>query len=241
MQLKFWLTALLFGLTVSAFGQTTSKVEVKSLKTYFDGNYAGQKQFFLPAEIGIFLPKVLLIKRKKPALQLKAENLSSFIKATRFLYASEYSTNQISDRLWFPSIEYRGKIYAFAGEHFDVEADAKIFNSFLMESGLKVENEREASELATLYLTITRGYLENGGRLILQSVEDVPLSYRKDKEGETNRLGKIVVALKTASLSDSFDVELFTWEMALGKVNKWIFKIKTNGQIEVHTQTIGKL
>jgi len=239
---NLWRIAGIFWLAGTVFTQTDAGVETKNLAAYYNGNYSGRKQFALPAQIDRFLPKVLLVTRSgKLASTYREDKLVSFIKRTRFLIASEYTTAKLSDRLWFPSVEFNGKRYIFAGEHFDTEADAKIFNLFLKEANLKIENEREAAELANLFFSVTRGYFENKGKLILSGVEDVPLSYRKAKEGETKRLQKIIVSPTAKMIDGSYEVELYTWEMALGEVTKWSFKIQSDTRIEVQTGIIGKL
>lgn len=242
MLVNFRRIVVMFWLVGSALAQADSKVETKNLQTYYNGNYAGRKQFALPAKIDRFLPQVLLVTRsEKLASTYREDKLVSFIKRTKFLIASEFTTAKLSDRLWFPSVEFNDKRYVFAGEHFDTEADAEIFNLLLKEANLKIESEKEAAELANLYFSVTRGYFENKGKLVLSGVEDVPLSYRKAKEAETNRLQQIVAAPKIKPVGKSYEVELFTWEMALGEVKKWTFKIQRDAQIENQSKVLGKL
>lgn len=243
MQMKFWQIAMIFGLAVNAFAQTDSKVEAKNLEAYYNGNYSGRKQFVFPARIGKFFPKVLLIKRtRKPSHNYREQKVASLAKAINFFDATEYvSKGNVSDRSWFQSIEVKGKTYIFSGESFGIETDAEIFNLFLKQANLKIESEKEAAELANLYFSITRGYFENRGKLILSGVEDVPLSYRKAKESETKRLQEIVAAPTSKVVGKNYEVELFTWEMALGEVKKWSFKIQPDAQIEVQSEIIGKL
>jgi hypothetical protein len=242
MPMKLWQIVMIFGLVATAFAQTNSRIETKSLEAYYNGNYSGRKQFVLPALIDRFLPKVLLVRRnERPFSTFGEEKLVSLIKKTRFLEASEYSVTQIHDRLEFPSIEFGNSRYIFAGENFKTKADTEIFNLFLKEANLRIDSEKEAAELANLYFSVTRGYFENKGKLILSGVEDVPVSYRETKEVEAKRLQQIVAAPKTKRAGESFEVELFTWEMALGEVKNWTFKIQRDAQIELQSKVIGKL
>ena len=250
-----WQIAIILMLTISVWAQDDSKIVAQNLATYYNGDYSGVKQFVLPVSINRFLPEVLLIERKKEiAFKTETNTFALLFKKAKILNALKYvdlrakkngdgtvTVKSVSDRTRFPSVEFKDKIYIFAGEHFDTKADAEIFNLFLKEANLKIENEKEAAELANLYFSVTRGYFENKGKLILSDVEDVPLSYRKAKEAEAKRLQEIVVAPKAKLVGESYEVELFTWEMALGEVKNWSFKIQPDAQIEVQSEIIGKL
>jgi hypothetical protein len=233
---------MIFGLIANAFAQTTSTIETKNLKVYYNGDSLGRKQFIFPAQIGKFFPKVLLVRSNKKLFStFGEEKLSSLIKRIKFFGASQYSITKIDDRSEFPCIEFGSKRYIFAGENFDTDTDTEIFNIFLKRVNLKIESEKEAEELANLYFSVTRGYFENSGKLILSKVEDVPLSRRKSKEAETKRLKEIIVSPMSKTADGSYEVELYTWEMALGEIKKWNFKIQTNAQIEVKSEIVGKL
>lgn len=242
-------------LTANVWAQSDSKIAARNLATYYNGTYSGNEQFVLSTPVTRFLPEVLLVERKKETtFKTKVRKFALLYKKINLLNALEYvdlrekkngdgtaTVRSVSHRLRFPSIKFNDKIYIFAGENFNTEADAEIFNLFLKEANLEIENEREAAELANLYFSVTRGYFENRGKLILSGVEDVPPSYRKAKEAETKRLQQIISAPQSKLAGGSYEVEFFTWEMALGEVKKWNFKIQPNAQIEVQSEVISKL
>lgn len=242
MLMKLCQMVVILGLVAIAFAQTNSTIETTSLETYYEGSYSGRKQFILPARISKFFPKVLLVRNNRKLLSaFEEKKLVSLLKTIKFFSSSQYSVTTIHDRSEFPCVEFDGSRYIFAGESFDIDTDTEVFNLLLGKADLKIESEKEAAELAYLYFSVTRGYFENRGKLILSGVEDVPLSYRQAKEAEAKRLLEIVSAPKTKLVGKSYVVELFTWEMALGEVRKWEFKIHSDAQVEVQSETIGRL
>jgi hypothetical protein len=216
------------------------------------GNKIKYRLVVLPNSLNDTLTKLQIAKGKEKSYSYQTAHLKTFFQNITFLRIAEYfetgvvknkdgtfTARMISHPAFYPAVFYREKIYLFTES--DVSTDAEIFNLFLKQANLKIESEKEAAELANLYLLFTRGYFENKGKLILSGVEDVPLSYRKAKEAETKRLREIVVAPKSKLVGGNYEVELYTWEMALGEVKKWNFKIQPDAQIEVQSEIIGKL
>lgn len=215
------------------------------------GNKVKYRLVVLPTSLNDTLTKLQIAKGNEKSYSYQTAH-KTFFQNILFLRIAEYfETGVIKNKdgtftarmrshpAFYPAVFYREKIYLFTEG--DVSTDAEIFNLFLKEANLKIESEKEAAELANFYLSVTRGYFENKGKLILSDVEDVPLSYRKAKEAEMKRLREIVAAPKSKLVGESYDVELYTWEMALGEVKKWNFKIQPNAQIEVQSEVIGKL
>ena len=248
-------TVIALILAAHGLAQSDSGITSTTLATYINGNYSGNKLYVLPTVVAKVLPKVLIVERRKEiSIKVKSHRLASLIRKSKLFSATQYidlrprrnndgtvSVTYFFDEVRFPGIEFNGARYVFAGAHCDTSADARIFNLFLKEADLRIESEKEAIELANLYLSITRGYFENQGKLILSGVEDVPPSYRNAEEAETNRLREIVAAPKSTRVGDNYEVELYTWEIFRGEVSRWTFKIQSDAHIEVQSEIIGKL
>jgi len=193
-----------------------------------------------------------IAKGNEKSYSYQTAHLKTFFQNILFLRIAEYfeagivknkdgtfTARMTSHPAFYPAVFYKEKIYVFRES--DVEANTEIFNLFLKEANLRIESEKEAIELANLYLSITRGYFENKGKLILSSVEDVPPSFRNGKKSEMNALREIVAAPKCTRVGDNYEVELYTWEIFRGEVSRWTFKIQSDAHIEVQSEIIGKL
>lgn len=239
---------------LSLFGQSGLSVE-KQMSTVKE-NKVGSRSVVLPNTLSDRLTKLQVAKGNKKNYNFQTAQLKKIFQKINLLRVAEYfdvQTKIIKNRdgtftaiggmrshpAFYPAILYKEKIYLFTESN--AETDTEIFNLFLKEANLKIENEKEAAELANLYFSITRGYFENKGKLILSDVEDIPLSYRDRKEAETERLQKVITEPKTKLVGDSYEVELYTWEIFHGEVKKWSFKIRLDAQIEVQSEIIGKL
>jgi hypothetical protein len=239
-------TTLLAG---SLFGQSNLSVErrIPTVKK----NKVLVRMIVLPITLNDKITKLLVAERKVSykfgSIQLNkafqnilllrvAENFETGIVKNK---DGTFTARMQSHPAWYPAVSYKKKLYVFTESNPDT--DAEIFNIFLKRVNLKIENEAEALELANLYFSVTRGYFENRGKLILSKVEDVPLSYRERKEEETKRLKEAIISSKVKVIDGNYEVELFTWEMVLGEVKKWNFKIQPDAQIEVQSEIFGKL
>jgi hypothetical protein len=235
---------------LSLFGQSNLIVE-KQMPTV-KGNKVKYRSVIFPNTLSDRLTKLLIAKGHEKNYDFQNTRLKRIFQKVPFLRVAEYfesgvvknkdgsfTATIVSHPAFYPAIFYEDKLYVFSESEF--KTDAEIFNLFLEKANLKIENEREAAELANLYFSVTRGYFENKGKLILSGVEDVPLSYRKDNESETKRLQEVITSPRTKMTDGSYEVELYTWEIALGEVKKWNFKIQPDAQVEVESTIIGKL
>jgi hypothetical protein len=237
-------------LVANLFGQTNLSVE-KQIPTVRANKFKLQ-EVVLPSSLNDTISKLLITKGNQKSYKFQTVRLKKiFLKYTLFRVTEYFESGVVKNKdgtftsrmqshpAWYPSVLHNKKLCVFSESN--VETDTEIFNLFLKQAKLKIENEQEALELANLYFSVTRGYFENRGKLILSKLEDVPLSYRTSKEAETKRLREIVVSPMSKTADGSYEVELYTWEIALGEVRKWTFKIQENAQIEVKSEVVGKL
>lgn len=252
--LSILIVNLLFA--INLFGQASVIAEVQMPAVR--GKRVKKQQVVLPSSLTGKLTKLLIVKDREKRYTFQNVRLEKLFQKIPLYRVAEYSDIQtriiknkdgtftavggmVSHPSWYPALYYNYKLYVFRESHSDVVANTEIFNLFLKEANLRIESEKEAIELANLYLSITRGYFENKGKLILSSVEDLPPPFRNGKESEMNALREIVAAPKSTRVGDNYEVELYTWEIFRGEVSRWTFKIQSDAHIEVQSEIIGKL
>jgi hypothetical protein len=206
----------------------------------------------LPLSLKKELSRLLLTDLRVPSPSIGPRLDGSSNKALGFLQVANYfetkprtdrkgitTVRSISHPVFFPALSFRKRLYVFSET--DPRSDTEIFNIFLKEADWKIDSGAKAAELVKLYFSATRLYFETRGKLILADIDDVPISYRNANADETKRLQRIVVSPKTKPVDASYEVELYTWEMVLGEVTKWNFKIHNHAQMDVQSEIVGKL
>lgn len=248
--LSILIVNLLFAINLSGQASVIEEVQMPVVR----GKRVKKQEVVLPSTLTGTLTKLLVAKGDEKSYTFQNVRLEKLFKTIPLYRVAEYFESGVvknkdgtftaiinSHPSWYPALYYKYKLYVFRESDSDVVANTEIFNLFLKEADLRIESGKEAIELANLYLSITRGYFENKGKLILSSVEDVPPSFRNGKESEMNALREIVAAPKCTRVGDNYEVELYTWEIFRGEVSRWTFRIRADGQMEVQQEIVGSL
>lgn len=250
---KYFVFALLyFVFAPGLYGQSDSIV--KKYVSVTRGVRTHSKLVAMPKSLTAGLTKIQVmngfLKSDHFASQFRNKNnpRTSILRVTEYLQPSKKPLNNskgdlvfgpyVSHREWYPCIDFGGTLYVFTEQ--DVPIDTEMFNLFLSESELRIEDKKDAKDLVFLYFSATRGYFENKGKLILSKVEDVSRANQKDYRFEANRLRTVIKPLDVRLKEGMYVAELYTWEISLGEVTKWYFKIRPEAEIEVQSELIGK-
>lgn len=137
----------------------------------------------------------------------------------------------------YPALLTADRLYVFSEE--DVCVDTEIFNEYLADLGPHPD-DLEIQGLANLYLQATRGYSETKGKIVVNTVNDIPHIYKSRAEAEARRLRSLIAAPKKKRAGDHEVLVLYTWEAARGEVRRWMFESDIHS-IEVQTEVIGRL
>jgi hypothetical protein len=238
----------------TVFGQSNTKISEKKLATHFNGTYVGTKLFILPTSINKFLPNVFLGKRRNYlGFKVEQRKIVNLVENTKILRATEFTSPEtrkkingktvivggVSDRGWFPSIEFNNKGYIFSEN--DNEANIEVFNLFLKDSKLSVQNTDEALELLKLYFYLAENYTDDGGKVILSTVESIPELFRRGKEIQINNIRDKITPPKVFFENGEYLLELFTWEFPLNNITQWRFKLNSNSIMLTNKKDIGKI
>ncbi len=137
----------------------------------------------------------------------------------------------------YPALLTADRLYVFSEQ--DICVDTEIFNDYLADLGPR-PYDLDIQGLANLYLQATRGYSETKGKIVVNTVNDIPDVYKSRDEAEAGRLRLLIATPMKKRAGDHDELVLYTWEAARGEVRKWMFESDLHS-VEVQTEVIGRL
>jgi hypothetical protein len=106
---------------------------------------------------------------------------------------------------------------------------------------LKIKKPEDVRAISELF-TYVQGFPSLKYPSIVSKMDDIPEVFRLAKEAEIARLSTEIKPIWIKNLGEVFEAVFFTWRnLPSGDVIEWRLQVTNDGQIVVHTRTIGQV
>jgi len=140
-------------------------------------------------------------------------------------------------RKWYPCIKYKDTYYVFTGT--ETSVDAEVFNNVVSSLGITIGNEKDAMNLAEVFLDITDGKPERRDSRVIAKPSDINFPDRRTNS-ETARIEQILTQPAVKLEYGKYVVDLFYFELPSAIVSKWTFMISPSAFIRVERTALLK-